>query len=168
MPRTVAIASSRAPCRVPHCRRRRTSHVVPADGDRVRAALPGRMSLTSLVLAALPLLRHSSCAVHPVVGGEEQGSAHSRQVLGVELALPGWMSLTRTVPVACRRSSRAPAAVDPVVGREEQPIAHRRQVAGIGAVRIADRHPPMSLTRAVPAAVPSLFQSSRPWSRRRP
>ena len=51
-----------------------------------------------------------------------------------------------------------------VEGGEVQDSAHGRQVVGAGAVPIAEGVVPglMSLTRTVPASVPSLFHSSLP------
>ena len=52
--------------------------------------------------------------------------------------------------------------MDAVVGREEQRVADGRQVGGLS------EYPPlsglMSLTRTVPAVVPSVFHSSLPWT----
>ena len=104
---------------------------------------------------ALPQLR----AVSAVVGREEQRAVHVRQVswgtscrcridvLDQDGAGGGAVALPQLVPCVA------------VVGREEQRAVHVRQVS-----RGTSRSLPglMSLTRTVPAAVPSLFHSSLP------
>ena len=63
--------------------------------------LPGLMSLTRTVPAAVPSLFHSSRPCRAVVGREEQRAVDVRQVARVASSqLPGLMSLTRTVPAA--------------------------------------------------------------------
>ena len=125
-----------------------------------KRAAAGSMSLTRTVPAAVPSLFHSS---HPCV----PSLAAKNSVPLTFVRLLGGRAVAARVDVldqggAGGRAVALPqlAAVRPVVGREEQRAVHVRQAGrGTEPWHAAGL---MSLTRAVPAAVPSLFHSSCP------
>ena len=139
----------------------RPVHVRQAESGW-KPCVPGPMSLTRTVPAAVPSLFHSSIAaacrrwprrssvaVHVRRGsrGSESELCVRADVLDEHGAGRGAVALPQLV------------AVRAVVGREEQRPVHVRQRS-----EEPELPPPglMSLTRTVPAAVPSLFHSSTP------
>ena len=122
--------------------------------------LPGWMSLTRTVPAAVPSLFHSSSPCAAVVGREEQRAVDVRQVAGTgyELPPPGLMSLTRTVPAAVPSLFHSSTPLTPS-SAEKNSVPFTFVSRWGSSCRLPGL---MSLTRTVPAAVPSLFHSSTP------
>ena len=83
----------------PRCRRRRRAAFLGGRERRLDVGpMPGRMSFTRTVPAAVPSLFQSTSGVVPVVDREEERAVHVRELLGIEESGPGRMSFTNTVP----------------------------------------------------------------------
>jgi hypothetical protein len=123
--------------------------------DGVDAALPGLMSLTRTVPAAVPSLFQSSRPLTPSSAEKKSVPPTFMKILGPEPVLPGPDVLHENG--ASGRAVALPqlAAIGGVARRQENGV--------IDTVKVSNELPLptlMSLTMNVPAAVPSLLQSS--------
>src|SRR5262245_16473503 len=119
------------------------------------------MSLTRTVPAAVPSLFHNSRPFTESSVEKARVPLTLVRLEGIELPDPGRMSLTRTVPAAV-----------PSLFHNSKPLAESRATkysVPLTPVRLAKVNGneslgpgTMSLTRTVPAAVPSLFHNSTP------
>ena len=120
------------------------------------------MSLTRTVPAVVPSDFQSSVPWVPSLAAKNSVPPTFVRFPGFELPLPGSDVLDHDG--AGGRAVRLPqlSAVGAVVGREEQRSAHVREIDSTGGRRACQAARLMSLTRTVPAAVPSDFHSSVP------
>ena len=88
--------------------------------------LPGLMSLTRRVPAAVPLLFHSSKPLTPLSALKNRVPLTLVRSEGLEEPRPGLMSLTRTVPATVPLLFHSSTPLSAVVGAEEQRPVHVR------------------------------------------
>ena len=120
------------------------------------------MSATSLVPAAVPSLWKSCLPSLGSVAGEVEHAADGGQVGGEDAAADGLMSLTIVVPAGGAVALPELVAVDAVAGGEEQGVADGGEVGGEDAAVTPLTSLP-SVSRTVPATVPSVSQTWLPW-----
>ena len=126
------------------------------------SALPGLMSFTRIVPAKVPSLFHSSSPLTPSVAPKVNGAADIRQI--VEAGATGSAADIPDANGAGLGAIAFPKLVAVVPGRQPRNIAsHSRSSKKRGFEPVPAA---ISLTRTVPASVPSLFHSSLPLVRR--
>ncbi len=131
---------------------------------------PGRISLTRTVPAAVPSLFHNSSPLTSSKAVKYRVLPTAVKLRGPEPLEPGPMSATRTVPAAVPSlfHNSSPLTSSKALKYRVLPTAVRLRGLELKPPVIT---PPeleepgrMSLTRTVPAAVPSLFHNSLPFT----
>ncbi|GCL48269.1 hypothetical protein NIES3787_39850 [Microcystis aeruginosa NIES-3787] len=142
------------------------NRVLPTAVRRLGLELeePARMSLTKTVPADVPSLFHNSLPFTPSSAVKNRVLPTAVRFSRLELEEPARISLTRTVPVAVPSLFHNSRPLTPLSA-----VKNRVRVLPTTVLWVEKPTEPrkpglISLTRTVPAAVPSLFHNSKPFT----